>query len=151
MWWQAKVLQTKAARAAHQALAKIVVATVLIIIGLIGNAEACPESKTGAQPVFANHKIERVLPAAAEVVSVSPTQIVAKLNRQYNGQCCGAGCHAHSVACASACCGAGSASINPIISNLLLPTKSIRLLLFDQAEAISARPAPDFRPPRSFS
>lgn len=149
MWWQAKVLHTKATRAARQALAKIVVATVLLIIGLIGNVEACPESKTGAQPVFANHKIEHVSPAAAGVVSAAPA--VAKLNRQYNnGPCCGAGCHSHGVA-ATGCCFAGLASINPASADLFLPIRSIRLLPFDQAEAMSARPPPDFRPPRSFS
>ena len=148
MWWQAR--QTKAARAAHQALAKIVVATVLLIVGLIGSAEACPDSKTGAPPVFANHRIERVSLAAAEVVSVAPTQIVAKLERQYNGRCCGIGCDAHSVACAGACCGAGFGLINPVSSNLFLAAKSIRLLLLDQGEAKSARPPPNFRPPRSF-
>ena len=149
MWWQAKVLQTKAARAAHQALAKIVVATVLLIIGLIGNAEACPESKTGAQPVFANHKIERVSPAAAGIVSAAPA--VAKLNRQYNGPCCGAGCHSHGITCATGYCFASFASISPASSDLFLPARSVRLLPTDQAEALSARAPPDFRPPRSFS
>jgi hypothetical protein len=151
MWWLPKGARPISTRSAQRTLTKIVVATVLLIGGMIGTAAACPHGKHAAPSQVIDYKTERVLPPAKETVSAAPVRIVTAFNRTERGQCCGAGCHSHGIACATGCCLAGVASINSIISNFFLPANAVRLLLIDQAEIISARPPPEFRPPRTFS
>lgn len=150
MWWVAKGLEVTSARTAQQrALLKIAVATLLLISTMVGTAAACPHGDRGAQSIVANYKTEGAF--AAVIVSAIPSRIVTTPDCSDNGPCCGAGCHSHGVACASGWCFAGFGSIYFVGSNLFLPATSLRLLPLDQAEAMSTRPPPNFRPPRSFS
>lgn len=152
MLWQAKRVQLVALRAAAEVIAKIAFITALLVFGFMGStAVACPESEQAIPPLAASGQIERILPVAAAVISAAPAQKVGTLNRQNGGPCCGSGCHMHGIACATGCCFASFASISPANSGLFLPARSVRLLPTDQAESISARPPPDFRPPRNFS
>lgn len=147
MWWRAE--QSGSDRSAHHALAKLVFVAVFLALGLAGNpAEACPEGKQFADRAAVAHKSERALTAAVVIVSGTPARFVARLNNQPSGGCCGSGCHSHGVGCISGCCFAGVASPNSITSALFLPTKSGSLCPCDQAEAASARPPPEFRPPK---
>ena len=151
MWWQAKRIQLSAPRAA-EAIAKVAFIAIFLVFVFMGSAaEACPESEQAIPPLAVGDQIERIVPVAAAIVSAVPAQKVTTLNRQYDRPCCGSGCHSHGIACAAGCCFANFVSISPTSSDLFLPAKSIALLPFDQAEAVSARSPPDFRPPRSFS
>lgn len=152
MWRRAKVARSAERRASFSAVPKTVFAAVLLVLGLAGSAaEACPEGKKIAQLTAASQKIERVFLAGAVMVSAAPSQAAVKVIRGVNDPCCGAGCHAHGVACGSGCCGVGFVSSERLGSSIVLPERSTRLSPLSQAETASARPPPDFRPPRTVS
>lgn len=152
MLWQAKRVELVALRATAEVIAKIAFITALLVFGFMSSAAvACPESEQAIPPLAASGQIERILPVATGVISAAPAQKVGTLNRLKGGPCCGSGCHMHGIACANGCCFANFASASPASSDLFLSARSIRLLPSDQAEALSARPPPDFRPPRNFS
>jgi len=148
MWWRAT--QSKGDRVARCALANIAFAAVLLVFSLMGSAaEACPGSKQTAGSVAAAHEIERVSSVPIAIVSAAFNQTSAKPYQ--SGSCCGAGCHAHGAACGNACCPSGFAANGLLVPGLFSPADSIRLSPLDQAKAVSARPPPDLRPPRTLA
>lgn len=143
MW---RTVQSTMDRAAPRVLAKAMFAAVFLAFALFaGAAEACPNSKQAASSVVA-HKIERISPVPAVIVSAISERTAVKLNQ--SGPCCGAGCHAHGESCGSGCCAAGFAAVGFVCASLFSPIDSVGLSPFDQAGAVSAQPPPDLRPPR---
>ena len=135
-------MQTQRMVALHL-LAKIV-ACVFIAGAMTGTSVACQEDQ--AAPVVVNLHSTRILMATV-TVSASPILKVGKAER--NGQRrCSTNCHCQTIGCG--CCFANAASLNPVSASLFLAAASIQLSPLDQSEAASARPPPDFRPPRTF-
>jgi len=136
-------LQRRLVDGAAQSLAKIIIACAILTGAMIGTTLACPEDDDVASSVIAirQNAIEMV-PA---IVSAGPIKTNGMPNRADEG--CSGGCHGKTIGCG--CCLASLASLSTT-PNPFLPATSTRLLLFDQSEAPSARPPPDFRPPRIF-
>lgn len=147
MWWQA--VQAGTERVVRNARLAVVFAAVLLGLGLMASAaEACSDSKQAIVQATAAHEVEGFSQSPTVFVSTATaqTQTVVKLGQ--SGSCGGAGCHAHGSACGNACSAGGLVAINGLNSSLLLPTNSVCLSPIDEAEAISAQPPPDLRPPR---
>lgn len=145
MWWQAK--QPEGRWTARRGLATIVLGAILLVVGLTANAaNACLESEQAS--CAADVRIERVFVAPAATISASADRIAAQYD--CNGLCCDAGFQSHGIACAGGLCTAGLATINSAASRLFAPIRSNYLSPFDQAETMSADPAPNLRPPRNF-
>ena len=126
-----------------QMLAKTIVASVLIASAMTGTALACQKNHYPVAPVAVN---PQSMPNLTAAVTVSVLKI-GKVDR--NGQTrCSTNCHCQTIGCG--CCFVNAASLNPISASLFLAAASIRLSPLDQSEAVSARPPPDFRPPRTF-
>jgi len=153
MAWQARAAQSQARCAMHCGLAamSLAAALALFIVFTGGAAQACPKDKQTAHLAPYAHEIERVMVAAAVVVSAAaPAPIVAKSIFQYGGQCCGGGCHSHGVGCASGYCSSGSTAIDVVSAGLDLPDSSIRYCSRDPGRIVSTKPPSNFRPPRIF-
>jgi len=152
MVWQARAAQSQARCATHRGFAAmfLAVAFALFIVFTGGAAQACPKDKPAAHAAPYAHKIERVMVAAAVVVSAAPAPIVAKGIFQYGGPCCGGGCHSHGVGCASGYCSSGSTAIDVVSAGLDLPDSSIRYCSRDPGRIVSTKPPSNFRPPRIF-
>jgi hypothetical protein len=135
-------METQRMLASHL-LAKIV-ACVFIASAMTGTALAC--QKDPAAPAVVNLHSTRILMATV-TVSASPIRTVAKAERNGQGRC-STNCHCQTIGCG--CCFANAASLNPVSASLFLASASIQLSPLDQSEAASARPPPDFRPPRIF-
>ena len=137
-------LQRRLVDGAAQSLAKIIVACVIITGAMIGTALACPEDNDSvASPVVA------IRQNAVEIITAIVSAGAIKANGAPNrtDERCSGGCHCKNIGCS--CCLASLASLSTT-SNPFLPAMSARMLPFDQSEAPSARPPPDFRPPRIF-
>lgn len=161
MWWQAKSLRAKASQAASNVAVKFVVAGVAIVFlfGTVAGASACSDSKHEKQKQLAlvvDQKMEDLASTtkAASVrktlVSARSTQPLSVLKRNCSGSCCNVDCHGHGCASDSGCCSTGFASLVSGNPSLFVPISLTCLLPVSQSEAASARPPPDFRPPRNF-
>lgn len=140
--WQAERRQRIVASLA-QMLTKMIVACVLTASAMTGTALACQKNH---YPVAVNPQSISTLTAAV-TVSASPMLKVGKVDRNDQRRC-STNCHCQTIGCG--CCFVNAASLNPVSASLFLAAASIRLSPLDQSEAASARPPPDFRPPRTF-
>ena len=137
--------QRKLVGGAAQSLAKIIVACAIITGAMNGTTLACPKDNDSmASPVVA------IRQNAVEIITSIVSAGAIKANGAPNstdGRCSG-GCQCKIFGCG--CCLASLASLNPVSACLFLAATSIQLSPLDQSEAASARPPPDFRPPRTF-
>lgn len=146
MWRRA--VQAGIERVARYARLAVVFAAVLLGLGLMASAaEACSDSKQAIVQAAAARQVEGLSQSAIVFVSMATIQTTAKLRQ--SGTCCGAGCHAHGSACGNACGAGGLAAINDLNLSLLSLANSAYLSPIDEAEAISAQPPQDLRPPRT--
>ncbi len=147
MFWRSSQMHSQRSRATSRVLvAALFVAGVAMLMTLTaGGAQACPPGKAASGSVSVVHKVKYAV--ATKWVTSAPT--LAKDLSQVGGQCCGGGCHSHSVGCASGCCSACSAAIHAADSGLVLLDGSAIHILARQSEMILNRPPPDFRPPRT--
>lgn len=144
MWWRAK--KPRQERSAWPALARIGFVAVLLIVGPLGSAQACPDSKrVDAQSSAVMSEAGPYRHAPITVVSTAPNQTSAKSNRI--GACCGTGCPKHSAACGNACCLGGPTSVAQFNVSPLMALHSAFLHPFDQAELIESEHCPALRPP----
>ena len=138
--------QRKLVGGAAQSLAKIIVACAIITGAMNGTTLACPKGNDSvASPVVAIR--QNALEIITAIVSAGGDAIKANGAPNSTDERCSGGCHCKTIGCS--CCPASLASLSTT-PNPFLPATSTRLLLFDQSEAPSARPPPDFRPPRIF-
>jgi hypothetical protein len=121
----------------------------LFIVFAGGAAQACPKDKQAALLATNAHKIERVMVAAAVVVSTAPAPIGAKGIFQYGGQCCGGGCYSHGVACASGCSSACSSVFVAMSVDFDFPDSLVSYSSCGPGGIVSTNPPPTFRPPRT--
>lgn len=129
-----------------QVLAKTIVACLLIASAMTGTALACQKDHQPMVPVAGTPQSAPAL-AAAVTVSAGPMLKIGTVDR--NGQRrCSTNCNCQTIGCG--CCLANAASIDSVNARLFSAVASIRLSPVDQSEAASARPPPDFRPPRTF-
>ena len=141
---QARLAKTIVSRAA-QSLIKTIIACIFVVSAMVGTVWACPKGDDAVLPLVATRQSATAI--AIAIVSDSRMQTIGVLDRVDQGRC-SSGCHCQTIGCG--CCLASFASLNATKSSLFLSATSTRLLPFDQSEAPSARPPPDFRPPRTF-
>ena len=123
---------------------KTAAACIFIVGTMIGTALACPKGEATIPHLVVNQSEHVSVPTLT--VFAEPTQPVPKSDGKEQGRC-PIGCHCQAAGCS--CC-FGSVASNTVVSNLLLPAISVLLLPLDESEAASARPPPNFRPPRTF-
>jgi hypothetical protein len=127
-------------------LTRITVACVLIAVVMTGTALACQKDHHVVGTVVVNPKSASASMVTA-TVSPRPMKDVGKVD--HGGQRrCSPDCNCQTIGCG--CSFASVASFNLVSTGLFLPATSTRLSPVDQSEAASARPPPDFRPPRPF-
>ena len=136
--------EKRLAGGAAQLLAKIIIACAILTGAMIGAASACStdDDDVASSVVAVRQNAVELVPA---IVSAGPIKTNGMPNRADEG--CSGGCHCKTIGCG--CCLASLASLSTT-PNPFLPATSTRMLPFDQSEAPSARPPPDFRPPRIF-
>jgi hypothetical protein len=120
-------------------LGRIIVACVLIAV-MAGTALACQKDHHKVGTLVLNPQ-NALASMAKATVSPRPMKDVGDQRR------CSPDCHCQTIGCG--CSFASAAFFNPV-TGLFLPATSTRLSPVDQSEAASARPPPDFRPPRTF-
>lgn len=148
MCWQ--VTQSRTERAALRALAKIAFVASLLFFGLAANAAAaCRDGEQAANSAVVVHQVGLVSSIPAAIMSAAPDQNATRFDCPKSEACCGMGGHAQGTACGIGCGSACSAAACPSLAGLLLSTNVVCLPPFDEAEAVSARPPPEFRPPRN--
>lgn len=140
--WQAKCRENICAHLART-LAKTAIACVIVVGAMIATAWACPQDNDAPQIVATQQNAPTLMTGAT--VSVGSAQSVGEIGSVDQGLC-STGCHCKTVGC---CCFASFASLNAVSSGQFSPSTSTRLSPLDEADAASAGPPPDFRPPRT--
>lgn len=124
-------------------LTKMIVACFLIAGVMTGTALACQKDHHRVASVLANPH-GALTSRATAIVSATPMNVC----KRHGQRRCSTDCHCQTIGCG--CCFASAASLNPVSKGPFLPATSTRLSPVDQSEVASARPPPDFRPPKTF-
>lgn len=148
---QAKAGRKGLVRGGRRTLTRVALAFIFAaVVALTGSAaHACPKAERGIHHTVGERTFGHVAPKITAVLTAAAAdQNFAKKKLPCSGPCCGLGCHAHGMSCASGCGSASHAAIDVADSTFDFPASSQSIAMVDLSDATSIKPPPNFRPPR---